>query len=648
MENGNRNEALAISEERFRQVADCVGVWIWEVDAAGCYRFCSDAVRTMMGYSVDEIVGKKRFYDLFPLKRRHELTEEMSSLFAQGNPFKYFCCPLVHSDGRTIIAEIFGLPMRDAGGTLIGYRGSSIDVTERKTAEETLQRTQFAVDRARDAIFLVRQDAGLAYVNEAACRSLGYAKEELLSLEVFDFNPAFPRDKWEELWYSQSTVESHFFETFHKHKDGHSFPVEISANPIVFGGKEYRVTYVRDISDRRREQEEKARLEAQLLHAQKMEAVGTLAGGLAHDFNNLLTVALGHTSLMLNEVDRHHPFYRRLRGIEAQIQSATDLTRQLLGFARKGKYQVVPTDLNELVVQSAEMFGRTKRELTIVRRLQGDLSPVAIDKNQIEQVLLNLLVNAWHAMPDGGTLVLKTENVSLEESQCRNHGMPAGAYVQLSVTDAGIGMDEETSSRVFEPFFTTKERGKGTGLGLAASYGIIKNHGGTINVASRKGEGTTFTVCLPASKQSPVSSAERPEDSLSRGSETILLIDDEEGITAISAEILNTLGYSVLTAQSGKEALEIFSANREKIDLVILDMIMPDMNGSEVFDRLKQLAPGIKVVLSSGYSLSEQAAAILERGCAGFMRKPYGMPELSKVVGEALQGKRVHSASRGE
>jgi CheY-like chemotaxis protein len=379
-----------------------------------------------------------------------------------------------------------------------------------------------------------------------------------------------------------------------------------------------------------------------------MEAVGTLAGGLAHDFNNLLTVALGHTSLMLNEVDRNHSFYRRLRGIEAQIQSATALTRQLLGFARKGKYQVVPTDLNELVAQSAMMFGRTKRELAIVRHLQSDLSPVEIDRNQIEQVLLNLLVNAWHAMPNGGTLTLKTENVRLEESLCRHCGIPAGAYVQLSVTDTGIGMDEETTSRFFEPFFTTKERGKGTGLGLAASYGIIKNHGGTVNVASKKGEGTTFTICLPASERAPIGSAERSEGSLLRGSETILLIDDEEGITAIAAEMLNALGYNVLTARGGKEALETYTVNREQIDLVILDMIMPDMSGSEVFDRLKRLDPAVKVVLSSGYSLSGQAAAILERGCAGFMQKPYGMPELSKVVREALQGKVAHSSGRGE
>ncbi|MRR12565.1 PAS domain-containing sensor histidine kinase, partial [bacterium] len=315
-------------------------------------------------------------------------------------------------------------------------------------------------------------------------------------------------------------------------------------------------------------------LEAQLLQAQKMEAIGTLAGGIAHDFNNLLMGIQGHVSLLLMDMTNEHPHSAHLTGIENMIRSGATLTRQLLGFARGGKYEVKPTDLNDLIRKSSEMFGRTKKEIKITRREQESTWVVDADRGQIEQVFLNMYVNAWQAMPGGGELTLSTENVILDESFVKPHKMQPGRYVKISVTDTGIGMDEATRQRVFEPFFTTKGRGRGTGLGLASAYGIVKNHGGIITLYSERGTGTTFNIYLPVSASATVADASL-ERQVMKGTETILIVDDEDIVLDVGVEVLKTLGYRVLSARSGPEAIEIYRQKTGEIDMVILDMIMP-------------------------------------------------------------------------
>jgi nitrogen-specific signal transduction histidine kinase len=378
----------------------------------------------------------------------------------------------------------------------------------------------------------------------------------------------------------------------------------------------------RDISDRRR-------LEVQFQHAQKMEAVGTLAGGIAHDFNNLLMGIQGYTSLMLLKIGADHPHYEKLRNIERYVQSGAELTRQLLGFARGGKYDVKATDLNDLVHTTAQMFGRTKKEIRIHENYQKDLWPAKADSGQVEQVLLNLFVNAWQAMPGGGDLYLETANVTLDATRVKPYKIPPGPYVRIGVRDSGLGMDEATRRRIFEPFFTTKEMGRGTGLGLASAYGIIQNHNGVIDVKSRPGAGTAFRILLPASTGCLMRRPAPRTRNILQGPEGVLLVDDEKAMIEVGSEILQCLGYRVLVARSGQEAVEVYAENKDRIDIVILDMIMPGMGGGETFDKLKAADPGVKVLLSSGYSVKGEASDILARGCQGFIQKPFTIETLS-------------------
>jgi two-component system cell cycle sensor histidine kinase/response regulator CckA len=387
----------------------------------------------------------------------------------------------------------------------------------------------------------------------------------------------------------------------------------------------------RELAERKRAEDRKKELEAQFLHAQKMEAIGTMAGGIAHDFNNLLMGILGNLSLILLDTEPDHRHYRKLKDIEQCVQRGADLTNQLLGFAMRGKYEPIPTDLNEIIKQSSEMFNRTRKEISIHEKYEPALRPVEVDRGQLEQVLVNLYVNARHAMPGGGNIYLQTENVTLNEKEVKPYNVKPGNYVKTSITDNGVGMDEKTRQRIFEPFFTTRKMGQGTGLGLASVYGIIKNHGGFIHVYSEKGKGTTFYVYLPATEKEIVEEKKLPERIL-EGTETVLLVDDEDIIIDVGGKLLNRMGYKVLTARSGKEAIEIYEKNKAGIDIVILDMIMPGMGGAETFELLKKINPAVKILLSSGYSLESQAADILERGCSGFIQKPFRMKTLSQKI----------------
>jgi len=306
-----------------------------------------------------------------------------------------------------------------------------------------------------------------------------------------------------------------------------------------------------------------------------------------------------------------------------------------VGFARGGKYEARPTDINELIKRSSDMFGRTKKEITIHTRCQKSIWTVEVDQGQIEHVLFNLYINSWQAMTGPGHLYLETENVLLDENYGKPYTVKPGRYVKISITDTGVGMDKETQQRIFEPFFTTKEMGRGTGLGLASVYGIIKNHGGYINVYSERNEGTTFRIYLPVSEKE-VPGEKKPPEMVVKGTEALLLVDDEDIIIDVGKQMLKALGYEVLVARGGQEAIQIYKNNRHKVNMVILDMIMPDMGGGETYDRLKELTPDIKVLLSSGYSINEKASEILERGCNGFIQKPFDLRDLSGKIREIL------------
>jgi PAS domain S-box-containing protein len=421
------------------------------------------------------------------------------------------------------------------------------------------------------------------------------------------------------------------FEAKLKKRDESPFWGSVTARVGANGEDSYFDYMVMDITAQKKAEEEKQALQAQLVQAQRMEAVGTLAGGIAHNFNNLLMGIQGNASLMLLETDEAHPHRKMLKRIENQVQSGAKLTSQLLGYARKGKYQICPLSLNEVVKETIDTFTSARREIRVHLDLEQDLLGIQADQGQIEQVLLNLCVNAADAMPGGGDLFLETKNISPHDVFDKPFEPVLGRYVLLSIHDTGAGMDKKTMEHIFEPFFTTKDLGKGTGLGLASVYGIIKGHGGYIHVDSALDQGTTFYIYLPAIN-ADVSREKGLQDELHVGKGLILLVDDEDVVLEVGAEMLKKLGYEVALARGGQQALEVYRGDQDQIDMVIIDMIMPGMGGGQTYDRLKELNPAAKVLLSSGYSIDGQAAEILGRGCNGFIQKPFNIKKLSQKI----------------
>lgn len=387
-----------------------------------------------------------------------------------------------------------------------------------------------------------------------------------------------------------------------------------------------------EIQEREKEEE---LIRKELFQAQKMEAIGTLAGGIAHDFNNMLQGVLGYTSLLKMKVPETDPIYKPLSVIENSAERAAELTKQLLGFARKGKYIVEPLNINAVIDEVYKIISRTfDRAIDIKILPEYDLRAIEGDKSQIEHVILNLCLNARDAMPAGGLLLIETSNINAGEGDIPYPWLKTGRYVSIKIKDTGIGMDEEVKRHIFEPFFTTKE--KGTGMGLAMVYGVVKNHDGFITVDSDLGKGSTFTIYLPAAER-VIMKDEVKETILLRGEGTILVVDDEEFIRLFAKETLERLGYRVQEASNGEEAINVYNNTSKKIDLVILDLIMPKMGGEETFHKLKMIDPHVKVLISSGFGAGEQTKELMKDTCiVGFIQKPYNTTEIAEMVKTAL------------
>ncbi len=508
-----------------------------------------------------------------------------------------------------------------------------IAVRERseRALRESEEKYRLLVENANDAIFII-QDDRVTFPNPKA-RQLSRQMNLAIDRQPF-FDFVHPDDKTRVIdWYErrlknrevESTCTFKLMDRF-----GKQHWIELNAVMIDWEKKVAALNFLKDITAQKE-------LEIQFWQSQRMESIGTLAGGIAHDFNNLLMGIQGNTSVMLLDVDANHPLHENLKSIQRCVKSGANLTRQLLGFARGGKYVVKPTHMNEVIDRTAHIFARSRREINIHRRCNKDTWMVNVDVGQIEQVLLNLYINAWQAMPSGGDLYLETDNIRLEEGygDTKPFRVKPGRYVKVSVTDNGIGMDEKIQQRIFEPFFTTKAVGQGTGLGLASAYGIIKNHGGIITCYSKVGLGTTFNIYLPAYAQKGPQPAAAIQEALA-GTETILLVDDEKVIIEVGRRMMESLGYVVVAAGSGSEALNLYRQRHEDIDLIILDMIMPHMGGKEVFNDIKRINPKAKVLLSSGYSLNAQALEIMAQGCAGFIQKPFDTVEFSRKIREVI------------
>ena len=587
--------------------------------------------RYLKEYKIKEqnIIGKHH-YEVFPdLPQKwrdvHQRSLAGEVLSAKEDPY-------YREDGSVDWTRWECRPWYESDGSIGGIIIYTEVINDRKKVEEALHESEekfrTLVEKSPLGISLIANDGHYKYINPQFTIIFGYTIEDIPTGSAW-FKKSYPNKE-----YRQNVIKT-WIDDLKQINGGQARPRIFTVN--CKDGSRKKIHF-RSVTMENREQfviyedvTEKSILEQQLLQAQKFEAIGTLAGGIAHDFNNLLMGIQGRSSLMSINLDPSHPHLEHIKSIEECIDSATGLTKQLLGFTRRGKYEVKPININKLVLHSASMFSRTRKDIDIHTKMPQSRLVVEADRGQIEQVLLNLYVNAWQAMPDGGELYLETSVVVLDDNFCKPYETKPGRYAKVSVTDTGIGMNEDTRRRIFDPFFTTKEKSRGTGIGLASAYGIIKNHGGIITVNSERNHGATFNIYLQISEKE-LHQETTTEGVILKGSETILLVDDEDMIIDVGQAMLQELGYRVVISKSGSEAIEKIKDFGNGIDLVILDLIMPGMDGGKTFDRIREKHPQMPVLLSSGYAVNGQATEILRRGCNGFIQKPFNIANLSQKI----------------
>jgi PAS domain S-box-containing protein len=618
---------------------------IFIVDGDGYVKYVNSFAARQFRNSPEAIIGK-RTTDLFPADISDRQRQNLQKVFETGKP--------VYVENKTILLDrdlwlsTWLAPLLNESGDVYSVLGISRDITEHKRAEEALIKSQNKYidlyENANDMIFTLDLQGNFTSINRASYTSLGYRPEELLEKNLQSV--LTPESLKNTVTILQKAVaeksdlmESQPWEFEGFKKDGARILLEVRARLILEDGNIMGVQGIaRDITERKQAEEEKVFLQEQLRQSQKMEAIGRLAGGIAHDFNNLLTIIGGYSALSFLELKEEDPLKGNIRAVQKATERAANLTRQLLAFSRRQAMEMKVLDLNATLKDMDKMLRRVIGEdINLVTHLEEGLGRTKTDPGQMEQVIMNLAVNARDAMPDGGRLTIETANVELDEAYTRGHvGVKPGRYLMLSVSDTGVGMTREVKERVFEPFFTTKETGKGTGLGLSTVYGIVKQSGGNIWVYSEPGKGTAFKIYLPRVDEPIKISKEKLVKDLPRGSETVLVVEDEEEVRKLAAQILRRQGYKVLEAPQGGDALLICERHPNPIHLMLTDVVMPGMSGHQLAKRLKSLQPDMKVLYMSGYTDN----AIFQHGVLGegvsYIQKPFTVDALTKRVREVL------------
>jgi two-component system cell cycle sensor histidine kinase/response regulator CckA len=537
----------------------------------------------------------------------------------------------VRADGTTEWLRWEARPWRKSDGSIGGLMMFTQVITESKKSEETLSHLRSAVQASREAIFMTDSNGIITFVNPEFTRMYGHSSEEVVGKCTPRILKSGETNDYSTFWQTLLQEQTLHREMVNRTKDGRRITVEASVNAIRDdrGCLSGFLAIQRDVTDRKQ-------LEQQFLQAQKMDALGRLAGGVAHDFNNLLGVISGYAELMLEDTDVTERAAQRITEIKKASNRAVEVTRQLLAFSRKQVLQAKTLKLNDSVRETSKMLGRLVGEdIQLTLELDRELDCIYADPTGIDQVLLNLSVNARDAMPDGGTLVIRTSN--LTATPTTHPELQPGRYVCLQVTDDGDGMSEETKKRVFEPFFTTKAPGKGTGLGLSTVFGIVEQCKGHISVESEPGLGSCFSLCFPSLDRS-VDSHITERDNAPRGNETVLLVEDDQSLRELNRELLTSLGYVVLTAQNGRAATDLAAAHPGPISLLLTDVVMPGINGRVLAELILSTRSETKVLYVSGYTNNIVTSGTLDARSA-FLQKPFGRAELATKVRELL-GKR--------
>ncbi len=621
---------------------------VFWVNKDGNFSYVNQQACRLLGYSHDELkqlhpweiepgYSQEQWYTawLRPAQDKNHFCELFTETFHR------------HKDGTLIPVEVSAKKI-SLGST--DFRVVFVrDTIERKKSEKELKLIQFSLDHSSIAMLRIAMDGSIQSVNEQLCKNLGYTREELCTMTVFDINPGLTKEGWQRHAANYVEIETpKAFEGVHRRKNGNTLPVEITVNYLKFENEAYFIAYVRDLTDQKSEEKERERLQAQLHQAQKMESVGRLAGGVAHDFNNMLSVILGYAEMMEVKISQSDPIRENVGQIKNAALRSRDIARQLLAFSRQQTIMPVPINLNDHLQSLQKTLLRLIGEdIELILQGTDDLWPVKFDPSQLDQILINLVVNARDACPGCGKIAIELRNTILDSDSCRYWTDCAhGNYVLLEVSDNGSGIEPEILAHIFEPFFTTKGTGQGTGLGLATVYGIVKQHNGQIRATSKPGAGSTFQIYLPrymGEQQIKKDSVAAPPPSCVQQA-TILLVEDDAMVREMTTQMLKTLGHTVLVAETPTMALALCEEESRQITLLMTDVVMPEMNGAQLRGKIRVIMPGVRVLFMSGYTASVIGQhGVLEEG-VNFIQKPFTMNDLATKVAEAMGEEKKNSS----
>jgi two-component system, cell cycle sensor histidine kinase and response regulator CckA len=638
-------EPPEVQEWKYRLLAEDIRDVVWTTDLKGDLTYVSPSVRAQTGFTPEEYYSMSVGQRMPPESAARaiaEIQKQVSLPIEKRAESLVMEFQVMTKASQVLDVEINTSWMHDEDGTPIGIIGITRDITPRKRAEQALkeseERFRALVSFASEGI-MIHGDGAIIDANQAFADFVGFPNPESLigknGLEVIPFTPASRQALVDHI--NKDSEETHDVEIVRP--DGTLAHMATHGRGTILRGRPVRIVSMLDITDRKLAEEEKARLHEQLAQASKMEAIGRLAGGVAHDFNNLLTTILGYSELIQSRLAEDNSARTEIEEIQKAGERAASLTQQLLAFSRKQVINPRIIDMNAVVMETQKMLQRLIGEnIKLVLNLAPDLGYVKIDPHQIEQVLMNLAVNARDAMPDGGTLTIATANLTFDRQYDHSYReeVASGPFVALSVADTGIGMEPETKARLFEPFFSTKENRRGTGLGLAMVYGIAKQNGGAISVHSEPGSGTLFQLCFPRVHEALDSHPDMIKSASPTGSETVLLVEDNDMVRRLARQVLSHLGYEVLDTNSPNGAIRICAEHPKPIHLLLSDVIMPEMNGVELYARLQAIRTELKVLFMSGYAEDVIARqGMLVEGME-FIQKPFTIETLATRVRQVL------------